>query len=214
MGCKGKRSTNLFCEARSPLIAQAGTLLGLLLLFSTVSSPLLAAELRKPKRFGQYDTIYYAQLAFAMQVPFGRSNDFPSNNPRLGGSLAMGAFARDWLAYQVKVAVMDVPDYSSVSVTYLAEVKLYPLDIARKTRRSSWRPYLLTGVGGESITGSGPLEGTSFLFEMGAGLDWYLFNSFALFVQGAWQTTASTPTTSIWNSDQVQIDAGLTFLFQ
>ena len=191
------------------------TLIGALTLVLMLSlSPVHAAELRKPKTYGQYDAVYYVQLAFSMQVPFGRSNDFPSDRPRLGGAVAIGAFARDWLAYQVKVAVLDVPDYSSVSVTYLAEVKLYPLDIARKARKGRWRPYLLTGVGGESVTGSGPLEGTSFLFEMGAGLDWRVLDSFGLFVQGAWQTTAATPTTAIWNSDQVQIEAGLTFRFQ
>ena len=94
------------------------------------------------------------------------------------------------------------------------ETKLYPLNI-RKTRRKSQmiEPYILAGTGGETRFGSEEGTGTSFVFELGAGLDIMLGDHLGLFGQFAWELVTDSPSSDISDASQIGVTTGLIYRF-
>ena len=74
-------------------------------------------------------------------------------------------------------------------------------------------PYILAGTGGETRFGGEGGTGTSFVFELGAGLDIMLGDHLGLFGQFAWELVTDSPSSDISDASQIGVTTGLIYRF-
>ena len=170
--------------------------------------------IKKSVPYGQKKTTAYIQGGLALQFPVGELGRVSESDVWFGGSLALGRFIEPWLAIQARGAFIHIDRTETNNALYLVETKLYPLNI-RKTRRKSQmiEPYILAGTGGETRFGSGEGTGTSFVFELGAGLDIMLGDRLGLFGQFAWELVTDSPSSDISDASQIGVTTGLIYRF-
>ncbi len=169
----------------------------------------------------------YVQGAFALQWPTGdvkdayNSGDISTNF--LGGSLAGGAFLTDWLAVGGRVQIIDQRETtvnfvggtgSLLAILYSANVKLYPFNLGGSG--GLLQPYAIVGLGGQTTTATNCdfcSSDTSFLFELGGGLDVMLGDRFGLFAEFEYQLVTDYLSADIGSANQLGLLMGITYRF-
>ncbi len=120
-------------------------------------------------------------------------------DPLLGFTVAQGYRFSSWLAADVEFFWAKRSQGSGEAKQFALTLngKIYPVALFGSDALDALQPYVVTGLGGGRTESAGPGGGngpqqSTFVFRLGAGVDWWMADAFGLYGEGSMLVTPGT----------------------